>query len=292
MASQTQYMTFHVNDARNRSLLLLLPGISGSSRQWDAVIERLADLPVDVAFGAAILASPAFGDTIPSISDVARGLAKDLHGANYDHVVIASHSVGSFVALDIAHQIPAHVSALILINGGLTTAARFLDRPWRGLFRQPIACLTFVRLFALVSVPAPARLRKAIANSRWFSRVMFGKFVSAAMLDTQQARSSLIAGPGQPAVLPSIWKNRHYWRKFAGYAQNIDADVLFVVGGKDPMSTERDTKLMASIVPGARVEVLHGIGHAAPLEAADAITAIVRLAFDVAWNAHPRGGVR
>lgn len=264
------------SDSRNRSLVLLLPGMTANRQQWNTVISQLADVPTDIAYGAPILPSSAMVPRVPTVTQVIEVLADELQLRAYDHIVIVSHSVGSFVALGIAHMLPNRVDRLILINGGLTSVARFLDRPVHEILTRPVACLTFMRLFALVALPAPESLRRAVASHRWFSQAVVGTYVSDAAIASQEKRSALLDGGGRPDVLPSLWKNRHHWKEFISYADDISTHAMFVVGSKDPMSTEHDTSAMAALLPSASVRLLPGIGHAAPLEAAEVIAGLVR----------------
>jgi pimeloyl-ACP methyl ester carboxylesterase len=274
-------------DPENTTLVLLVPGMSGNYRQWDSVIDQLSDVAADIAFSVPIRSHPALGDDNPSVRDVIDALTQILRNSRYRHVVIASHSVGSFVALGIAQALPDVADRLILVNGGLTSVARFLDRPFHELVTRPTACLTFVRLFVLISLPTPAALRRAVAKHRWFSRLLLGSFVSDSAIDARDARSALVEGGGRPDVIPGIWKNRHHWQEFVSYAHAIKASVLFVVGSRDPMSTEQDTRAMAALLPNARVRLLDGIGHAAPLEAADVISGIIRGALEDPGTVNP-----
>jgi pimeloyl-ACP methyl ester carboxylesterase len=269
-------LTMVRSDPRNRSLTLLLPGMSGNTRQWNAVISELADIRSDIAYGAPILPSPAMAPRVPTVTQVVEALADELRLRAYDHVVIVSHSVGSFVALGIAHLLPDRVNRLILVNGGLTSAAGFLDRPVREILTRPVACLTFMRLFVLVALPASERIRRAVASRRLFSQAVMGAYVSDSAIDSKEKRSALLDGGGRPDIMPSLWKNRHHWQEFVGYANDITTEAMFVVGSKDPMSTEQDTSAMAALLPSATVRLLPGIGHAAPLEAADVIATLVR----------------
>lgn len=269
-------LTMVRSDSRNRSLVLLLPGMSANRQQWSTVISRLADLPSDIAYGAPILPSPAMASKVPTVTQVIEALADELEQRAYDHVVVLSHSVGSFVALGIAHLLPDRVDCLILVNGGLTSVARFLDRPVHEILTRPVACLTFMRLFALVALPAPDRMRRAVASHRWFSQAVVGTYVSDTAIESKEKRSALLDGGNRPDVVPSLWKNRHHWQEFISYADDIRTHAMFVVGSKDPMSTEQDTSAMAALLPNASVRLLPGIGHAAPLEAADVIADLVR----------------
>lgn len=265
---------------QHSSLILFLPGITGNMEQWTLVHRRLRGVAADLAFGRPVLPDRILGEGIPSVTDISNAMVEELRSACYGEVIIVSHSVGAFVALGIAHEIPAAVKSVILVNGGLARVARFLDRPVREFVARPLACLTFLHLFALVSSPAPEFLKRALGDRRWLTRVVLGKLVSDSAMETREKRSALLNEAGGPRVLRSLWESRHHWRKFVGYASEISTDILFIVGDRDPVSTEADAIAMAALLPNAKIRVLNGVGHAAPLEVPDAIADIVREALE------------
>jgi pimeloyl-ACP methyl ester carboxylesterase len=271
----------YANDTRQHSaLILFLTGITGNRDQWNLVFQRLRGVAADLAFGRPVLPNGTSGEGIPDVTDIANAIAEELRSAHDGEVVIVSHSVGAFVALGIAHEIPDKVKSVILVNGGLTSIARFLDRPAREFLARPLAGLAFLHLFVLVSTPAPERLKRAIGSRKWMTRAVLGKLVSDSAMNTREVRSALLNEAGGPRVLRSLWKSRHHWRKFIAYAREIPTNVLFIVGDRDPISTEADAKSMAALLPNARTCVLKGVGHAAPLEAADTIAEVVRDAIE------------
>jgi pimeloyl-ACP methyl ester carboxylesterase len=259
----------------SRPLILFLPGLSGNLSQWDLVVPIVADLPVDLAYGAAILPHPALGPGRPTVTSVASAIAAQLRKDGRTNVAVASHSVGSFVALGLAHLAPDIVRSVILVNGGLTTVAKFLDRPVREMAADPRTCLNALRLFLLVGAPTPKVAKRALARSEWSSRAALGSLVSETALETREQRDSLMAEAGCPSAMRALWDNRHHWREFASYAGQIETPVLFLAGGADPVGSAPDTRAMAAMLPHAEMRILSGIGHAAPLESASAIAAAI-----------------
>jgi pimeloyl-ACP methyl ester carboxylesterase len=258
------------------TLVLLLPGLSGNVSQWGQVIPQVKDMPVDLAHGAPILPHPAFGHGKPTVTTLARLMAEELRGGKWKEIVIVAHSVGAFVALGVARRLPDTVKEVILINGGLTSVAKFLDKPIRELMVRPRTCLNAIRLFALVSTPTPPALREAIVKNERSSRVVLGGLVSDAVLESEEQRRALMDSPGTPEVLRALWNNRHHWNEFKAYASEIKPKVLFLAGGQDPMSRDPDTQAMAALLPNAEIRVLPGIGHAAPLETAEPVVEAIR----------------
>jgi pimeloyl-ACP methyl ester carboxylesterase len=263
-------------DSTGPALVLFLAGLTGNMSQWDLVLPRLRSLPADLAYGAPILPHPVFEGTKPTITGLANALCEELRCENRQEVVVVAHSVGAFVALAVARLLPDVIKEVILINGGLTSVARFLDNPVRELVSRPRTCLSALRLFALVATPAPSVVKRAIVKSEKSSRVLLGGLVSNAALDSEEQRRSLVETAGKPEVLRALWDNRHYWQEFLGYARQVQPRVLFLIGDQDPMSGERDTEAMAGLLRNARIRILPGVGHAAPLETADAVAAAIR----------------
>jgi pimeloyl-ACP methyl ester carboxylesterase len=258
--------------------IVFLPGLSGNYRQWDLVVPRVAGRG-SIGFAAPILAHERFAGRRPSVTELAKAIADDLARWEPQSITLVSHSVGAFVALGIAHQIPQTIRGVVAVNGGLTTVARFIDSPLRELVQHPLTSMKFLRLFALVAAPVPSAVKKAIASRRWSSRLVVGGLVSDSALDSEERRQSLIVQAGKTETLLSLRDNRHHWNEFAGYAGQVTVPVVFVLGDRDPMTTEDDTRTMAVMLPNARIEVLHGVGHAAPLEAPEQVLqAIVGLA--------------
>jgi pimeloyl-ACP methyl ester carboxylesterase len=266
-----------MSGARRHSLLILfLSGMTGNIQQWTWVREQLQDIPADFAFGTPVLPSVVFGRTIPTVTQASNAIADELRSANDGDVIIVSHSVGSFSALGIAHEIPDAIKSVILVNGGLSSVGRFLNRPVREFVTRPLRCLAFLHLFALVSAPAPERLKQVIADRKWLTRAILGKLVSPSAIETRERRAALLNEAGGPPVLVSLWKNRHHWREFTAYSHKIPTDALFIIGDQDPVSTQEDANTMAALLPKARIRVLKGVGHAAPLEASSVIADVVR----------------
>lgn len=251
-------------------LVLFLAGLTGSKDQWDFVVGVLDTAKSDVAYGAPIMPNQALGGARPEVVTLADRIAAQVRTRDYTSVVLAAHSVGSFVALAIARQLSA-TRAVVLVNGGLMTVAEFLDAPARTFVRRPRICLTALKLFVLAGAPAPVRLKQAIAASGRLSRLVLGGLVSGDAVDSAPKRESLIVGGGGFDVFKALWWNRHHWPEFLGYAREVEPQVRFLAGDRDPMATVADSRAMAALLPAATVAVLGGVGHAAPLESADGV---------------------
>lgn len=257
------------------ALVLFLPGLSGNLSQWAPVLPYLADEDLTIAYGAPIRPHPAFMGARPTVLGLAGLIADEIRIGGYTKVLIVAHSVGSFVALAISRTLGERVKSVILINGGLATVGRFLDHPVSELVRSPRVCLSALRLFVLAGSPAPESVKRAILGSERGGRALLGEFVGEQTLQSRAGRGSLIEHGGSPEVLRVLWINRHHWPEFLSYADTIRATVTFMVGDKDPMTSEIDTRTMASLLPSARVVVLEGVSHVAPIETAQEVANVV-----------------
>ena len=267
-------------DNGRSTLIVFVPGLAGNAKQWDLVLPRLADLPVDLAYGAPLLPGPVFRGARPMASALADAYAEELGRENRRDVIIVAHSVGTFVALDVARKVPGLVKEVIAVNGGLTTPARFLDRPVRTFRERPRECLNALRLFALVGIPTPPAVKRAIASSERLSRAVFGGLVSDAALKSVERRRILADEGGKPKAMLTLWCNRHHWREFRGYTRQIKPWCMFLAGEQDPVAGVSNTKDMAGLLPNAEVTPLSGVGHAAPVENPEAVSAVIHKSVD------------
>lgn len=266
------------SNGRGPALVVFVPGLAGNARQWDLVLARLGDLPVDLAYGAPLLPHPIFHSEEPTARALAKAYADELCREKRRDVVIVAHSVGTFVALSVARLIPGIVKEVIAVNGGLTTPARFLDQPVREFISKPWGCLNALRLFALVGTPVLPAVKRATAKSETLSRIVLGGLVSDAGFKTVERRRILVEEGGQPKAMQTLWYNRHYWDEFCGYAGEIKSRLVFLVGERDPIAGIRDTQRMTELLANAeiRISVMRGVGHAAPVEDAEGVSAAIR----------------
>jgi pimeloyl-ACP methyl ester carboxylesterase len=268
------------------TLVLFLPGLSGNLSQWKLVIPQIEDMPVDLAYGLPILPNPALSHGKPTVTAIARLTASELQRGKWKEVIIVSHSVGAFVALGIARILPEIVKEVILVNGGLAGVAQFLDHPAHELVTMPRTSLGALRLFVLVATPMPPAAKKAIAKSKKASCFVLRGLVSDAALESTEQRRILMDESATPRVLKSLWDNRHHWQEFKGYAGEIRSKVLFLAGSRDSIGGEPGTQEMMALLPDAEMQVLPGVGHAAPLETTGAVAKAIRKAVEEAVPGH------
>src|SRR3982750_4601722 len=110
-------------------VVVLIPGIPGSSATWDEVIEPLSENFTVVApdlLGHGASAKPR-GDY--SLGAYASGVRDLLSALGHDRGTIVGHSLGGGIAMQMAYQFPERCERLVLVSsGGLGREVHFLLR--------------------------------------------------------------------------------------------------------------------------------------------------------------------
>ena len=99
-------------------LVLLVHGMAGTARNWDAVIEPLALHNTVIApdFPGHGESEPGGGDY--SLGSLASGLRDLMIALGHDRATLVGHSLGGGVALQFTYQFPEMVERLVLVSSG------------------------------------------------------------------------------------------------------------------------------------------------------------------------------
>lgn len=248
--------------------LLLIHGTVGSTAWWDPVVPALAGacrvIRVDL-LGHGRSSSPADGYGIPAHARRV-GAALDRLGAG--RVMVVGHSMGCMVATALAEQRPDKVAALALIDVGPSLDAAMPE----GLLARLLRARFPGRL--LWRLRSEATIRKALSSA--FTRPVDipGAIIEAALGMTHRA----LAGTARGSLDYMRQQSLPDWLAAPG------VPVLVIFGTED--ARYRSTSAAAyRVVPGARVELLPGVGHTPMLEDPQA-TGTLLLEFAAA-TAHP-----
>jgi pimeloyl-ACP methyl ester carboxylesterase len=235
---------------------VLLHGQPGLGDEWRQVLAKLPEQIKAVApdrpgYGSSRLA----GDGLDV--NTAAVLA-ELDARGIERAVVAGHSYGGGVAMNVAARAPERVEALIL----LASVGPDCLNGWDRLLAAPVAG-PLCSLFAWKLTPwlARARLRKQIA--------MMGADAAA-----RQHVSTYVWGFTR-------WDHGPLWRtflaeqralvreagQFAALARQVQVPTLVMADQTDPMVPFSTALALSQALPDARLHSAEGAGHHLPLRA-------------------------
>jgi pimeloyl-ACP methyl ester carboxylesterase len=242
----THRLTYEVLGREEAPPLLLVMGMSFSSRAWGPLPDRLArDFRVVVfdnrSAGESTAPLRPFG-----MDDLADDAESVLKASGVGPAFVFGVSLGGMVALELALRHPARVRALAL---GATFAG------WRTSRRA--------------SLPVMGELIAGGMLSRMGSHGLIGRaLVSEATLRNDFARFGAWlerVGRVSPRVLAQQAAAVTAWDETARLGE-IRVPTLVLTGDSDRLVPMENSRRLADAIPGARLVVLPGAGHCFPLE--------------------------
>ncbi|MFE1311191.1 alpha/beta fold hydrolase [Streptomyces sp. NPDC058755] len=228
---------------RDAPALLLIHGSASSTRSWDPLVPLLTGshrvIRIDL-LGHGRSAKPA--DRSYAIPDQARRAGAVLDRLGVEHAVVGGHSSGGVVATALAEQRPDLVTALALINTGPSLDAFIATESAAiGLSQWP---------------PTDEQLRRFASTG--FSRA--GYKIPEEFLDD-------VRGMTHQSLTMSMRATRSYLEQRALPDRlTVLGKPLLVIFGEDDRRWRSSSASDYRAVPGARVELLPGLGHSPLLE--------------------------
>ena len=224
--------------------LLLIHGWGGGASNWRRVWPSLATRYRCIAPDL-----PGWGDSEKpkapyTFEWYADWLADLLETRSASPAFIAGHSMGATIALILALRHPGRVRKLALLNpvirgsDGVKAESRFL------------------------SAPVLRRLAFVFTRSRWFLRYISRNFTQVE--DGLDEEDLQLVGKG---TFASMTRSLNALKAvdLTGSLKSIAAPTL-VIGSDGDREIPPEQTALAAGIPGARMEMLAGCGHVAPLE--------------------------
>jgi pimeloyl-ACP methyl ester carboxylesterase len=246
----------------------LFHGYADSADTWRQVLDRLArhgrraiavDLP---GFGTADALS--HDPILPQLDEFALAAVRYVSGGGREPVVAAGNSLGGCIVLRMAQRHPARLAGAVPIAPAGLAMTRLLtlvqrDPVLRSLLALPAPVPAIVlrgavaRLYRQLAFATPSSIDPRIVSSfTWHHRE---RAKVAAMLDTAHR------------LLPEL--------RYALELERISVPLLLVWGNRDRLVFHKGAQQVLDAVPGARFELLDGIGHCPQVEAPERVTELL-----------------
>lgn len=186
---------------------------------------------------------------LPSVAAMAEWVAALMTKAELLRASLVGHSMGALVALEAARRYPGRVTSIALLGAAapmpvapaLRTAAREAEA----------AAMSMINLWSHSE-------RGRLGGNRLPGVWMFGA----------NRRLMERAAPG---VLAIDLAACNAYEDPAGAEAGVSCPALVLTGSRDQMTPLRAARALAASLPGARLEVLAGCGHALMAEAPDEV---------------------
>jgi pimeloyl-ACP methyl ester carboxylesterase len=237
--------------------LLLIHGSGASGAFWSPVIPELARhhhvIWVDL---------PGCGQSPPTpsydVADQAGRVAVMLDDLGLDSVIVVGHSSGGYVATALAEQRPDLVRKLVLISSGPSLDA-LLPEPMllRVLLAPPFGPILWSRRSA-------AMIRRGIRLTCGRPVEVSDELVAGISAITYRAFRKVLRQNGAYIAERSVPER----------LAAVDVPVLVIFGAADPRWDPASAHQYEA-VPGARVEMVPGVGHIPMLEAPEATSELL-----------------
>lgn len=231
-------LRYMVDGPRNATPVLFLHGITDSSHSWSSTIPFLSDTYRTYALdqrGHGDSERPCFGY---SMAQFAEDAVAFMDKKGIDQAVVVGHSMGSFIAHQIASVYPERVSHLVLVASAPTSVKNelltFVWDEYVGLpeFQDPIS-EDFIRDFQTGSNPVdPVFFEKALEET--------GKVPARVW----------------KAAFRGLLTDDH-----SDFLDDVSAPTLILWGTEDAIYTSEDQMALQAALPGAVFIAYDGAGH-------------------------------
>lgn len=249
--------------------VLLVHGITNSSRTWTPVTERLAES------GLHVLAPdlPGHGDSQRQRGDHSLGahasiLRDFLHVVDHEHVTVVGHSLGGGVVMQFSYQFPEAVERMVLVaSGGLGREVSLAIRAATLPFAEQVIGVGASRpVTRTAGLLGRALGRSGVKLGGDFAEIMEG-LSSLSDIERREAfvrtARSVITPRGQRvAAMDKLYLA-------------ADMPTLLVAGERDSVIPADHTRGAAHLVPGSRLEIFDQSGHFPHLDEPDRFADLV-----------------
>ena len=236
---------------RDAPALVLIHGLGGSTRWWDRVVPRLATshrvIRIDL-LGHGRSAKPAGGGY--GIPQQGHRVGQALDQLGVKHAIVVGHSTGGYVATALAEQRGDLVTGLALIDTGPRMDAFISDGP----------------VGKLVFTPVLGQLLWRIRTDGLLRRSLSTAFAPGFQVPQQPVED--LRGMTYRSLTAQSHASDDYLtqRPMPERLTGLGKPLLVIFGEQDQRWRSTSSVALYRAVPGARFELLPGVGHSPMIE--------------------------
>jgi pimeloyl-ACP methyl ester carboxylesterase len=225
--------------------LLLIPGLLCDVTVWQPLLDRIE---ADEQFNSSV----AVADL--STQDNLTQMAQDCLKNHEESLIVAGHSMGARVAMEIARLAPQRIERMALLDTGI----------------HPLKDGELEKRQEIVQF-AHDKGMSALAD-RWLKGMVYEPNFKIPSLVKQLHDMVLRCSSDMHERQINALVNRP---DASSYVSAIDCPVLLVVGRHDQWSPVSQHEEMLQMLPNATLEVIEDAGHFAPLEQEDEVAELL-----------------
>jgi pimeloyl-ACP methyl ester carboxylesterase len=278
VATSVGRVVARVSAVTGDTALVLLHGAAGSWTTWTPLL-RVAARAGTPLTGVIAFDLPGWGESAPpqnpiDVRTMSAVVREAVQSIGYERLIVVGHSLGGFIALDLAASEPTRVRGVVLVSASGPAVLDAIRRPVRGGLRLPgfAGMLLIMRGLAAIGAAGTAFVRTLgrAGLLRLFSAPLFAhparvhRSVVDALAD--EVRPVSFAGAADAAAAYDLER----WRR-------IDCPVRAVSGVRDVFVAETDAADLDALIPDFTHTTLPDAGHFAAVERPEQVLRELRI---------------
>ncbi len=251
-----------------RTCTLLLHGAAADASTWTPMLQCARDLGIDLG-NLLVVDLPGFGrsenrlDTM-DIHEVGNMLMDQVTAIGFERVRLLGHSMGGFLALDMASRYPDRVTSVHVAAGAYFGILNTIKAPFKSLVRIPRTAILWNSYHALcLAGPAGTAVVRA-ASAVLGPQCVIAPFVAEPARMQRQVVETLITQLNPRGVVLTARNGPDYDATETWGAIKVPLTAVF--GSADRLVTEKDASELKRTNPHARIETVQDVGHLMILE--------------------------
>ena len=247
---------------------LLLHGVGGTAVSWTPLLQEYQRMGQPIG-DVVIPDLPGFGASENRRSDlwaedVGLMLIEMVRHFGWEQIHLVGHSMGGFLALDMASQKHHEVERLTIVSGAYFSVIDTANGPLRALRTHRGTAISYLGMRALAAFgPLGSWLMRAVLALNLSKPLLSGMVAEPDRLKPKVRRALLVNL--RPRAFSLAAKNGVAYSAGEAWGR-IDVPTKALFGREDGLVPPVDADRLAAALPKAEIHMLEGVGHFAHIE--------------------------